>query len=93
MKLIMAAALAIVPLMAKDSGPVKRLGESATVFSEVMQTPDKGIPQDLLAKARCIVIVPSVSGVNYFSLSATIILPYRRQLPSSHRGSALLHWC
>lgn len=58
--MILAATLAIVPLLAQDSEPVKRLGESATVFSEVMATPDKGIPQDLLAKARCIVIVPGM---------------------------------
>lgn len=37
-----------------------RLDESASVFSEVMQTPDKGIPQDLLKKAYCVVIVPGV---------------------------------
>jgi lipid-binding SYLF domain-containing protein len=60
MRMILAAALAIVPMMAKDSEPVRRLDEAATVFSEVMATPDKGIPQDLLAKAHCIVIVPSV---------------------------------
>ncbi len=60
MRMILAAALAIVPLMAKDSEPVKRLDEAATVFSEVMATPDKGIPQDLLANAHCIVIVPSM---------------------------------
>ncbi len=60
MKMILVAALAIVPVLAKDSVPVQRLDESATVFSEVMATPDKGIPQDLLANARCIVIVPSV---------------------------------
>jgi lipid-binding SYLF domain-containing protein len=60
MRMILAAALAIVPLLAKDSEPVKRLNESAVVFSEVMATPDKGIPQDLLAKAHCIVIVPGM---------------------------------
>ena len=60
MRMILAAALAIVPLLAKDSDSVKRLDESAAVFSEVMGTPDKGIPQDLLAKSHCIVIVPSV---------------------------------
>jgi SH3 domain-containing YSC84-like protein 1 len=38
----------------------KRLGESATVFSEIMAAPDKGIPQDLLEKAHCIVIVPGL---------------------------------
>jgi lipid-binding SYLF domain-containing protein len=60
MRMILLAALAIVPVLANDSEPVKRLDESATVFSEVMATPDKGIPQDLLASAHCIVIVPSV---------------------------------
>ena len=36
------------------------MGEAAAVFSEVMATPDKGIPQDLLEKAHCIVIVPGL---------------------------------
>jgi hypothetical protein len=52
--------LALTPLLAKEPEPVKRLQESATVFSEIMATPDKGIPQDLLAKAHCIVIVPGL---------------------------------
>lgn len=60
MRLILAATLAIVPLLAKDSEAVKRLDEAATVFSEVMAAPDKGIPQDLLASAHCIVIVPGL---------------------------------
>src|SRR4029079_8168069 len=42
------------------SGPVKRLDEAAAVFAEIMATPDKGIPQDLLEKAHCIVIVPGL---------------------------------
>lgn len=52
--------LALTPLLAKDSEPVKRLEEAAAVFSEIMETPDKGIPQDLLEKAHCIVIVPGL---------------------------------
>jgi lipid-binding SYLF domain-containing protein len=52
--------LVLAPLMAADREPVKRLEESATVFSEIMATPDKGIPQDLLEKAHCIVIVPGL---------------------------------
>jgi SH3 domain-containing YSC84-like protein 1 len=60
MRMILAATLAIVPLMAASNEPVKRLNEAAAVFSEIMATPDKGIPQDLLANAHCIVIVPSV---------------------------------
>src|SRR5256885_1769202 len=60
MRMILTATLAIVPLLAKDSESVKRLDEAAAVFSEVMATPDKGIPQDLLANAHCIVIVPGL---------------------------------
>jgi lipid-binding SYLF domain-containing protein len=49
-----------VPLLAKDNQSVKRLDEAAAVFSDVMATPDKGIPQEMLENAHCIVIVPSV---------------------------------
>jgi lipid-binding SYLF domain-containing protein len=58
--MILAATLAIVPLLAKDNQSVKRLDEAAIVFSEIMATPDKGIPQDMLENAHCIVIVPSL---------------------------------
>jgi lipid-binding SYLF domain-containing protein len=36
------------------------MNESAAVFSEVMGTPDKGIPQEMLENAHCIVIVPGL---------------------------------
>jgi lipid-binding SYLF domain-containing protein len=58
--MILAATLAIVPLLAKDNEGVKRLNEAAAVFSEVMAAPDKGIPEDMLANSHCIVIVPSL---------------------------------
>lgn len=38
----------------------ERLKDATAVFNEVMATPDKGIPQDLLGKAHCVVIVPGV---------------------------------
>ncbi|MGD0579991.1 MAG: lipid-binding SYLF domain-containing protein [Bryobacteraceae bacterium] len=61
MRLVIVAALALTTsLMAIDKEPAKRLGEAATVFSEVMAMPDKGIPQDLLERAHCIVIVPGL---------------------------------
>jgi SH3 domain-containing YSC84-like protein 1 len=60
MRMILAAALAIAPLLAKDNEPAKRLNEASAVFSEIMATPDKGIPEDLLANAHCIVIVPGL---------------------------------
>jgi len=56
----MATAMALTPLLAADDEPAKRLDEAAAVFSEIMATPDKGIPRDLLEKAHCIVIVPEL---------------------------------
>ncbi|MCE5307178.1 MAG: lipid-binding SYLF domain-containing protein [Acidobacteriales bacterium] len=53
-------ALACAPLLGATNEPVKRLEEATAVFSEIMSTPDKGIPRDLLAKAHCIVIVPGL---------------------------------
>ena len=60
MKRLLIAVVAITPLLAKDSEPAKRLADAATVFSEVMSAPDKGIPQELLENAHCIVIVPDL---------------------------------
>ena len=61
MKLVIVAGLAFTTsLLAIDNAPAQRLGEAASVFSQIMATPDKGIPQDLLDKAHCIVIVPSL---------------------------------
>jgi lipid-binding SYLF domain-containing protein len=52
-------------LMAVDREPAKRLNEAASVLSEIMGTPDKGIPQDLLEKAHCIVIVPGLKTAGF----------------------------
>ena len=60
MRRIILTTLALAPLLTAASEPVKRLDEAAAVFSEVMAAPDKGIPQDLLEKAHCIVIVPDL---------------------------------
>jgi hypothetical protein len=38
----------------------ERLRDSTAVLTEIMNTPDKGIPQDLLEKARCVVVMPGV---------------------------------
>ena len=47
-------------LAADRSDEVKRLQRATEVFSEVMKTPDKGIPEDLLDKSECIAIVPGL---------------------------------
>ena len=40
------------------SNDVSRIQSSELVFHEIMKTPDKAIPQELLESARCIAIVP-----------------------------------
>src|SRR5450755_4350769 len=60
MKFLLVTTLALTPLLAQNSDSAKRLNEAAAVFSEVMAAPDKGIPQELLGKAHCIVIVPDL---------------------------------
>ena len=52
-------------VLAEDGDEVKRLGEAKTVFEEIMGSPDKGIPQDLLAKAHCVVIVPAAKRAGF----------------------------
>jgi len=37
---------------------VARTQKAAQVFKEIMNTPDQGIPHDLLDKAKCIAIIP-----------------------------------
>lgn len=60
MKFVIVTALALTPLLAMDKQSAKRLDESAAVFSELMAAPDKGIPQEMLENAHCIVIVPGL---------------------------------
>ena len=54
--------MACAPLIAADekARTAERLDDAATLFSEIMGTPDRSIPQDLLAKAPCIVLVPGL---------------------------------
>ena len=65
MKLLLIAAVAITPLLAKDNEPTKRLNEATAVFTEIMSAPDKGIPQDLIEHAYCIVIVPDLKTAGF----------------------------
>ena len=37
---------------------VKRTNKAAQVFKEIMNTPDQGIPQELLESVKCIAIIP-----------------------------------
>src|SRR5215469_12553280 len=42
---------------------VKRMNNAAGVLDEIMGTPDKGIPKDILADAKCIAVVPSMVNI------------------------------
>jgi SH3 domain-containing YSC84-like protein 1 len=58
-KLLLALAIVSPALMYADTAQ-ERMSDSTKVFDEVMATPDKGIPQDLLEKSHCIIIVPGM---------------------------------
>ena len=57
---ISVAGLALVlPALASDrDDDTGRIEKATQVFQEIMRTPDKGIPRDLLEKAKCIAIIP-----------------------------------
>lgn len=59
-KLIAALTLTAAFLSAAESDAPARLQAATAVLKEVMGIPDKAIPQDLLNKAQCIVIVPGL---------------------------------
>lgn len=61
MKLRILAALPLISgLLLAQSDSARRLEAAAGILAEVMGTPDKSIPQGLLDKAQCAVIIPSL---------------------------------
>src|SRR5271166_6089230 len=63
-KIAFLGALALVPMVlarpkAEDVKETDRLQNAATVVKEILDVPDD-IPQDLIDKARCVVVLPSV---------------------------------
>ncbi|HEX4810743.1 MAG TPA: lipid-binding SYLF domain-containing protein [Bryobacteraceae bacterium] len=64
-KTLVCVVLLTVPATAMAEDAVKRLDSAAGVLSEVMSAPDRGIPLDLLSRASCIVIVPSMKGAAF----------------------------
>ena len=43
----------------------RRLADSATMFKEIMDTPDRSIPRDLLKSAECAVLVPGMKKAGF----------------------------
>jgi SH3 domain-containing YSC84-like protein 1 len=49
----------------KESKVADRLDASADVLQDMMHASDKGIPQDLLDKAQCVVVVPNMKKAGF----------------------------
>src|SRR5690349_5497286 len=49
----------------EPSEQVKRMDAAATVLDEIMGTPDKGIPEELLDSAKCVAVVPSMIKIGF----------------------------
>jgi lipid-binding SYLF domain-containing protein len=56
---LMLFACCMLPLCAQEKENA-RLKDSYNVLREILETPDKGIPTDLLKKSECVVVFPSV---------------------------------
>ena len=73
------------------SEEVHRLDAAANVLNEIMGTPDKGIPQEIMESARCVAVVPSmlkggfVVGANYGKGVATCRTPTGWSAPAPFR--------
>jgi lipid-binding SYLF domain-containing protein len=49
----------------KESSAADRLDASADVLADMMHAADKGIPQDLMNKAQCVVVVPNMKKAGF----------------------------
>jgi lipid-binding SYLF domain-containing protein len=60
--LTVAFAIVCAPLVGADATTktTERLDDSASLFSEIMSTPDRAIPQEFLERAQCVVLVPEL---------------------------------
>ncbi len=62
MRYLLVPLLILIPsgrAMGAESVEAERLQKAAEVINEIMKTPEKGIPVDLLNKAVCVAVIPS----------------------------------
>ena len=60
----MVGLLATVPMFAQKTA-AERLTAATTDLREIMHASDKGIPQDLLDKAQCVVVIPNLKKAGF----------------------------
>ncbi len=50
---------------ATRSADIERIQSATTIMSQIMEAPDKGIPDSILSGAKCIAIVPSMLKISF----------------------------
>jgi lipid-binding SYLF domain-containing protein len=64
-KLLITAVAFAVPAMYAKQDPADRLKDAADTIQEMMHAGDKGVPQDLIEKAQCIVVIPGLKKAGF----------------------------
>ena len=52
-------------LSGKEPAEVERLSKATVVFQEIMTAPDRGLPQQLLDKSQCVVVIPGAKKAGF----------------------------
>jgi lipid-binding SYLF domain-containing protein len=63
---LLIASLAATLTFAQEKWPDSRLRNATNALREIMDSPDKGIPEELIEKAQCIVVVPDLLKAAFF---------------------------
>jgi lipid-binding SYLF domain-containing protein len=61
----MGVALAPAAFAAGEAKALDRINSAAEVLGEMMNASDKGIPQDLINKAQCVVVIPNMKKAGF----------------------------
>jgi len=59
------ALLSVAPMLHAGEADNRRLADAASMFKEIMDTPDRSIPRDLLKSAECAVLVPGMKKAGF----------------------------
>src|SRR5271168_5629296 len=68
MKSLLVTVLALSPVLlfgADRADALKHINAAGEVFDEIMNTPDKGIPHEILEKAQCVGIIPGLKRAGF----------------------------
>jgi SH3 domain-containing YSC84-like protein 1 len=63
--ILLLSALSAAALLQAGESDVRRLTEANAMFKEIMDTPDRSVPRDLLRDAECAVLVPGLKKAGF----------------------------